>query len=270
MAKFQYDWSDARLSRFLKEGRGKGEGSIYKPWLNVNDISGKGRVARIQGNKVGRIHHFLSDMQKKVFYMYEYENNVIDIREHYPLLDLLEIDGLLDPKMKTRLIDKKTSLPHIITTTFLIVLKEDGKERFIARSVKLSRELEKNSVIESYEIQRRYWNYKGIDYGIITEIEIPEQYCKNLEWIHPAYDLSNYGFMQEQTSAYGKLLIERLKDGSNRLRNVFDQFDQDYQFETGTGLLLFKHLLAKRRVNVDLYREIDLDSTTDSLFIDSE
>lgn len=259
MARYKYDWSDARLKRFLKEGRGQGEGKNYKSWLQVNDISGRGRVTRLQGHKSERIYHFLSDMEKNVFFLYEFESAVKEIREHFPLLDLLEIDGILDAKMKNRLIDKKTSLPLILTTTFFIRLEINGSEKFIARSVKMAKELDKSNVIELYHIQKRYWKAKNIDYGIITEKEIPKKYCKNLEWIHSSYDLSNWGFNREEVVDKSNLLIEKVNVGSLQLRKILEEYDCENQFDVGTGLLIFKHLLAHKKLSIDLKCEIDLN-----------
>ncbi len=271
VARFNYDWSDTRLQRFIKEGRGQGEGKEYKPWLQVNDISSKGRVTRLHGNKADRMHHFLSDMEKKVFYLYEFEPVVVDIREHYPLLDLLETPEILDSKMKKRLIDNKTSLPHILTTTFLIKLQENGQTTFIARSVKLSKELEKNSVIELYEIQRRYWSeVKKIDYGIITEKEIPEVRCKNLEWLHSAYDLQKWNLEMAEVQTYCQLLIDTIRNSSDSLRSVIDAFDQELHLEVGTGLLLFKHLIARHKLIVDLNKEINFNMSTSCIQVVSE
>ena len=67
MAKKQYDNSEAKNRRWIKEGRGSGRGSEYKPWLTVRDLPSKGRSHRIFGHKSQRTHHLLSDLELAVF-----------------------------------------------------------------------------------------------------------------------------------------------------------------------------------------------------------
>lgn len=46
MPKRQTGWTEAKISRYLKEGRGQGELALYKPWLTVQDVPSMGRVHR--------------------------------------------------------------------------------------------------------------------------------------------------------------------------------------------------------------------------------
>ncbi|MBM7599480.1 hypothetical protein JOC34_001848 [Virgibacillus halotolerans] len=58
----------------------------YIPWLTIQNVSSKGRSTRLKGIKMTRQHEFLSGMERNYFYVLEYSNRVIDIREHFPLL----------------------------------------------------------------------------------------------------------------------------------------------------------------------------------------
>lgn len=49
------------IQRKIKEGRGQGHFSEYKPWLTVHDVPSTGVVTRILGWKSGRLHHYLSE-----------------------------------------------------------------------------------------------------------------------------------------------------------------------------------------------------------------
>ena len=44
MPKRQTDWTEAKISRYIKEGRGQGELASYKPWLTIQDVPPHGRV----------------------------------------------------------------------------------------------------------------------------------------------------------------------------------------------------------------------------------
>lgn len=44
MPKRQTGWTEAKISRYIKEGRGQGELALYKPWLTIQDVPSSGRV----------------------------------------------------------------------------------------------------------------------------------------------------------------------------------------------------------------------------------
>ncbi|QAS59597.1 TnsA endonuclease N-terminal domain-containing protein [Clostridium septicum] len=119
-----------------------------------------------------------------MFYIWEWDKQVVDIREHYPLLDLEEILELDDINLDL-FRDKETREVYVITTTFLLTVKEsDGTINYYARSVKSKEELCKRTTMEKLEIERRYWEAKGIHWAIVTEDNVPELKAKNIEWIH--------------------------------------------------------------------------------------
>ncbi|QZN76183.1 TnsA endonuclease C-terminal domain-containing protein [Paenibacillus sp. DR312] len=268
MSKFNYDTSDAKLQRFIKEGRGQGRGVEYLPWLNVHSIASRGRVSRVSGWKTGRVHHFLSDNETRYFYLCEWSDAVIDIREHYPLMDLYEMTDILDDDLVKKLMDRKTGTPHILTSTFLITVKnEQGQERHFARNIKEARELEKNSVIERYEVIRRYWHKKGIPWAMVSSSEINAVRAKNIEWLHAARRLSDWGYSDQQIAGEIRFLMELLIGGEGTIKNAFERFDNQVSGDPGKGLLIFKHQLATKRIKLDMDKPIDLNQSTEYIEI---
>ena len=59
----------------IAEGRGKGIGASYNPWLHVQDVATDGRAWRIKDWKTGRDHHFLMFIKNKVA---DSQNKVVD------------------------------------------------------------------------------------------------------------------------------------------------------------------------------------------------
>ena len=53
--------NQAQIDRRLKEGRGQGTGSSYKPFIYTYDVSSLGRSHRLFGRKCARMHHLLSE-----------------------------------------------------------------------------------------------------------------------------------------------------------------------------------------------------------------
>ncbi|NLK96562.1 MAG: heteromeric transposase endonuclease subunit TnsA [Epulopiscium sp.] len=261
MAKRNLDWTEEKYQRFLKEGRGQGEGKEYKPWLTIQDFPSQGRVSRVFGLKSKRIHHFFSDNETRYFYLLEWNDRVVDIREHFPLLDIEKIIKDKDDLNLGKFVDKKSGTPYVFTTTFLTTLRDiKGKYTYIARSIKASSELEKKQVIERLEIERRYWESKNIDWGLVTQKDIPVVKAKNIEWIHSAFeDEENRGIGVEEKEHLSSLLMEKLRDSVNPIRRITSSFDKELNLESGTGLFLFKYLIGSRQIKVNMDEKIDVN-----------
>ncbi|ODM26915.1 transposase [Clostridium sp. Bc-iso-3] len=267
MAKRKITWSPTKLDRWIKEGRGQGEGKEYKPWLTIQDYPSLGRVTRVFGWTTQRIHHFFSDSQLKYFYLLDWEEKVVDIREHYPLLDLETVlEDTADLKLD-KFRDKKTKEPYILSTTFLItLLNNDGQKSFVARSIKYASELSKKTTIEKLEIERRYWTAKGINWGIVTNKDINGTRAKNIEWIHSAMTSDGYnGFSREEFDDLLNGLLYRLIDNQQNIRKIISEFEKDYFLDAGAGLLLFKHLIAGKKIALDMDKPINLNESGYSL-----
>lgn len=80
----RYGFTESKICRFLKEGRGQGRGPTYRTWLPIGSFASSGRVHRILGNKDGRIVHLHSDLEWKTFLLLDSSVRVIGIREHFP------------------------------------------------------------------------------------------------------------------------------------------------------------------------------------------
>ncbi|WP_128568350.1 TnsA endonuclease N-terminal domain-containing protein [Lysinibacillus boronitolerans] len=191
------EWKDSTLKRFIQEGRGVGEGKEYKPWLQVQDVKSRGRSTRIFSQKTQRVMHLLSDLQLHYYYLLEFDETVIDIREHYPLLDLHEQNLLFDAKLQKKLFNSKTNVPHVFTTTFYVTkVNAKGELYYEARVIKSSSELDKPATIERLQIIYSYFNKKEIDFGIVTEKDINKQMALNIGWVMTAFDLSDFPEIQ--------------------------------------------------------------------------
>lgn len=254
------DWNKEKFERWIKMGKGKGDYFQYIPWLCTQDIPSKGRATRVFGWKTGRIHHFFSDIQTRYFYLLEWEDDILDIKEHYPLLDLRDVIKNDDLNLEKYKSDDGTD--YIFTTTFLIKVKNDkNKEIYIARAIKADSELEKKSTIERLEIERRYWKEKGVDWGIVTNKEIPVTKAKNIEFLLASLELdSNEILGENEKNSLSEILEVKLCENSSAIRDIVTNFDCEYNLQSGTGLMLFKYLLVKKRIKMDIDSKIDLNA----------
>lgn len=258
MAKRNLEWNDNKLQRFLKEGRGQGEKSNYSPWLTIQDMPSMGRVSRVYSHKTNRIHHFFSDMETRVFYLFSFEDDVYDIREHFPLLNMEDVITDRRGLDFGKFVDKETGTPFVFTTTFLITLKGgDGKEHFTARSVKSAEKLNQKYIIERYEVERRYWESKGVDWGIITQHDINVIKAKNIEWVYQS--LQDCEMNSLAKSELPDLLLNDLLNKDDVVRKITASLDSERKLQPGTGLSLFKYLIASKKIFVDMNKEINVN-----------
>lgn len=269
MSKRNNGWNKERLKRYLSEGRGQGEGKDYKPWLTIQDFPSMGRASRVFGSKTQRIHHLFTDSETRYFYLLEWEDNVIDIREHYPLVDFDEVVKEKDDLNFDYFKDKNSGEYYVLSTSFLITVKDmDGEIKYIARSLKASSELEKKITIERLEIERRYWESKGIDWGIITEKDIPVIKAKNIEWIHSSIDeIINNGVAEENLILLIDDYVNLLQKSSVTIRVLNKEFEEQLNLSAGTGLSIFKYLLANKKIYLDMSKEININDLTSNVKI---
>ncbi len=264
MAKRDTSWTLTKYRRFLSENRGAGELASYKPWLFIQDFPSRGRVTRVKGWKTNRIHHFFSDLQTKCFYAFEWNDEVLDIREHYPLLDLREV--VKDNKDLKQEFFSNEEPPYILTTTFLLTTKDN---RYIARSVSPAADLGRKSVLDRLEIERRYWQAKQIDFGIITQKDIPNRLAKNVEWIHQSlYSYLERGIEEDSLKAYSGGLLDKFRYNNHSIRKVTSDFDKENNLEEGTGLFMFKYLLASKLIVADMEKSMDIAKRNPEIKID--
>ncbi|MBB2481363.1 TnsA endonuclease C-terminal domain-containing protein [Bacillus sp. APMAM] len=268
MPVLKYEQTTKKIAKLIEEGYGRGEGKDYRPFIDTIRVSSRGRTSRIKGHD-GRVHHFLSDSETRLFYIYEFAGKE-DIREHYPLLEgMEEIIANLDEELLKRLVNQKTGEPLILTTTFLITEKdENGELSYFARSVKDYRQLENKQVIERYEIMKKYWEGRGVDYGIITNKEIPLMVAKNIEFIHPFFHLGEYGIGDEMQVFLKNRLVDMIGNSETKqISEILSMFDSEFNIDQGTGIAIYKHLLSRKILSVNMKEEISFNQPCNSVQI---
>jgi len=266
MAKRRYSIDEDKIARFVKEGRGLGSGAEYRPWLTVQDVSSRGRSSRIHSCKTGRVHHLLSDMETAVFLLLDWSNVVTDIREQFPL-----------DRVVTRRIATEMGVPHptdtqshtdiVMTTDFLVDVQMENGTRQVARSVKPSDELGNDRTLEKQEIERRYWNTNGIDWGLITEQELPSQRVKNLRWLHEMQSLEQMvapypGYWEDRCARFLACLPQAV---DITIKRFIHRLEDAQGLVTGEGLTVLRHFMAIKRITIDLDAKFDLNAPTTML-----
>ncbi|USK62284.1 TnsA endonuclease N-terminal domain-containing protein [Peribacillus asahii] len=255
----------SQVEKWIKEGRGSGVGSDYKPWLKIQDVSSLGRSPRLKGIKTNRQHDFLSDLERNYFYLTEYSDFVFDIREQFPLLPLEETIVIADELGLKHPTDPKTNDPVVMTTDFLLTVdKGEGLEE-LARTIKMKDELLKKRVIEKFEIERVYWERRNIDWGIVTELEIPKAMAQNISGFHKYHDIQQYdafqNINQQHIEDLAIALLQRIISKNQSIREITNIFDKDTHMPLGSGMTLFYFLLAQKIIRVDMLERLDVEQS---------
>lgn len=241
----------------LKKGRGAGHGKSYIPFLFTREVPSLGKASRIKGWKTGREHHFLSTLESNYFYSLEWSPIVVDIREQFPL-PLSDTQAIAERLSISHPYNNKTDEPWVATTDFLIDFEEEGIAKLKARSIKSASDLSDARTIEKLEIERTYWHERGVDWGIVTENEIPKVLAGNVEWIHTALDPSeapgisfdDIPFLEKELNA------EITANPMMTLARVGMEIDRRVGLRGGTSLWVVRHLIASRQWEVNMMEKI--------------
>jgi len=229
---------------------GQPQFSEYEPAIKIPSTKGlNSTVSRINGSKTNRVHHLLSRNETRYFYYLEWASNISDIREQFPL----DID-------ETREIANLFGFTHanvrgkdiIMTTDFLVSIDNN---HVIARTFKMSKELSKESVLKKFAVEKEYWDRRSVDWGIVTENEIDNVIVANIEFYHRSRSyLEDEKISEEHVNA----VLRGVDTTEDSLRNVLLGIDEYYDLEVGQALSIFKSLVFKKRVKVDMRKKFSI------------
>lgn len=238
--------------------RGRG----YKPYLIIQDVPSLGRSTRLSGIKTGRQHDFLSDLERNYFMILEFMEEVVDIREKFPLelretLLIAEELGIKHP------VNPVTKESITMISDFCITFKTENSTRDVIRTIVYKKDLVNRRVVEKFAIEKAYWERHGLDWGIVTEEEVHKCYSQNISDILDYYDLQNNeclkGISKIEKDDIIIAFLQRLIDSDKSVRQISSSFEKDLHLNKGAGIALFKHLLARKYICVDLSTPLNVD-----------
>lgn len=251
MARKNYFLSEKLIEQRIKDGRGQGYGEKYQPWLRVQDVPSDGRSHRIFSHKTKRIHHLLSDLELATFLLFDWSESVLDIREQFPLI-----------RDDTRIIAQREGIKHpvtqgvdlVMTTDFLIDAKDPFPAQF-AVQVKYQESFKDPRTIEKLDLERCYWQQKGIPWVTITEQDIDVQIRKNIEWLYSVKidDITSTKQISE-TMAFLPAAVARFSEFS--VIDACKHIDLAYELELGQSLRDLRLLMANRLAIFDIRKPV--------------
>jgi len=128
---------------------------------------------------------------------------------------------------------------------FLLTINNGQGVIEVARTIKMKDELLKERIVEKFKIEREYWHRKEIDWGIVTEEEVPKTMARNISYIHDYYDIRDYDVFREINAQYIEdlsiSLMQSLLGTNESIRKITNEFDKDTHFPFDRGVTLFYH-----------------------------
>ena len=249
--------TEADIARFQKEGYGQGEGSSYRPWIRVQDVPSIGRSRKTPGIKSGRLHHFLSDLEYHYFLILEFSDQVLDIREQYPLFattrarDIAADMGIQYPRFFG------TQLPFVLTSDFVVTLgTSDGKRRLAIRTCKYEVEVADPNrgigTIEKLDLERAIWADQSFtDWKIVTEKLASSTLSDNLEWLHKAALTRFIAIDAYRQSKFIEIVVQNA-DGVRTLSSIVRSAASAVSMPYRDATQFFRQLMWKKLIRADL------------------
>jgi hypothetical protein len=246
----------ADFNRALKNKYGIGEGADYKPWLRVQDVKTEKAVrGQILGIKSKRTHHFLSSIETELFYLSEFSDSVIDIREQFPLLPInlsIKIAKSLDIKHPTHPISKE---PIVMTTDFLLTRKINNVKVYEAFSVKPKEDSSDQRVIEKIEIERLWWELLGVKFHYYTGSQDTAIQSKNIKWATHSIRSDIPTFSDNYISAG----LQLIPIGKVFIKDICNDFMKHLEIKPENALELLRSLIGYKYISVNLSSQLERD-----------
>ena len=158
----------------LKQKRGSGFGEDYIPWIVDNDFNNQGVSAVIKDIKNGRMIQLMSQGELGWYYMYRFSDDVVDLREQFPLLPKEETDEIAAMFGARK--------PRRVMTTDMLLTLADSRE--VAISVKADRTaMDDKRNKEKFLIEQEYWRRRGVAWQIVFKEDLDPKVIENLEHV---------------------------------------------------------------------------------------
>ena len=182
----------------IRENRGKGEKEKYRPWIECRECNSMGTCVLYPDWKHGRTMHFLSQGEFWAYLILRWQDNVVDIREQFPLnkdvtMKIAEAKGISHPHN----IDGNITM----TTDLLVTFVDKNEQTYLkAYSVKNNRSdifgnIEDPGVMRTVEKQRiemAYWHLLDIPFENVFKDEMNSVLVSNIELVAQRYYLPKH------------------------------------------------------------------------------
>lgn len=243
--------------RRLKQGRGSGHGTEYRPWIRISEFSSRGRRHRIECVKFARTLHLLSDLERSAFFVSEYRRDVIENREQYPLLPLSKTQQLADDLLIDHPRPPRSFVDCVMSTDQVWTIEALSGKTLQPIIVKYTDALEDSRTIAKIAIEWEFWTDATGAHPprIFTEYDVNINFDQNWDFIRatltPGYFAS---FPPHITELVHEVLYPELANSSRKLIHLTDLAAKKLSMRHEYVLPAIHFNIASGRWPVDLCR----------------
>ena len=249
-------WTEEKIAALHKEGRGVGEGSNYKPWINVRDISSRGRSFRIPSVYTDRTYELFSDVEKSILLLLEYSLEVVEIREQWPLPREATLKHALERGICRHPYYPGTHVPTVMTVDFWVRRRTRTGSRILWIDGKRTEDAKKERSLEKLELVRSYGETLEVPHHVIYHSQICKTMVRNIEWIRSALPNRNESiFVTRRLHELAGRMTDELTSTylTDRPLQVWcADFDRRHGTTPGTALRVIRMLMWARTFTADL------------------
>jgi hypothetical protein len=243
-------WSENKIARLIAEGHGSGSGAGYRPWLTATMFSSLGRTRQVWSPKTGRVHHFFSDVEYRLFLALEWASDVVDIREQFPLERDITLEVARTLKLRHPYYPG-TDVATVMTVDFLVTRVRGGEKVLEAFDAKRTDEAEDERSLSKLEISRESLAISDIGHHLVFHSSIPVRAVENIEWVRDALPRPDEEVPSaDYWPALQRRMLERwpVAKKTSSLLQFCNHFDVMHGCEPGTGLRVARMLINKRNI----------------------
>jgi hypothetical protein len=223
------------LRRRICQGRGTGQGTEYRRWLNIRDVPSRGTSSSVGGIRVQRPYHLLSELEVTYFFLIERRASVIDIREQWPIL---HVDRTLELCAERGVTHKYRGVyPEPFTIDFLVTEEIDRKISYRAASIKTPEDAADPDVRRRLWVEYAWCREHGIFWTLVDTSSFNRTLLDTLRfmrgWFRSRYEpeagiverFANEFFYQHTTNASLQSILlstaKRMCIGNDLADNIF-------------------------------------------------
>lgn len=247
-----------KIEKRIAAGDGQGVREAYVPWIKIRAFPSRGTSHIVPGVKVHRAHHLLSNAEYHYLVILEHERSIIDIREQFPLLPAAETHAIASSLGIRPPVYLGTKNPQVLTTDFLITQASDiGSEKLVARSMKYVKEIEsaskdeQNRLLEKLEIERLYWERRGVEWKLVLYETLSQTKIRNL-LILRSYALIPAPLDSEKNISVMLELLSKARVDELPLKTLLVRLSKAMYMEYKAVKFLFFYLVWMGKIKVDL------------------
>jgi len=243
----------------LKGGVGIGSGENYQPWIRPQDFTkSSGIRSAIRGLKTFRQHNTLSGIESEFYYLAEFNDAVIDIREQFPLLpitltqNIARILNVPHPALHRNVKSADNPpTPAIMTTDFVLTFRNsDGSIKYRAYSVKPDEIISRRDA-EKQEIERLFWEGINVQFQVYTGSKINKIKSNNINWFTAPFRMHGLPDLNIDSS-----ILRRFPPGQYIFPDIVKKLTSSMHIYPDSTLYVLKFMLATKSIEVDLTTDI--------------